>query len=67
MVSEKECICERGREMKEKDETLRNMEIGKEFLGQIQENKTEKEYWNQFFQTGRIQDYLNYVQYSKRE
>ena len=53
--------------MKEKEEPLHNMEIGKEFLEQIQENKTEKEYWNQFFQTGRIQDYLNYVQYLKRE
>ena len=48
MVSEKECICERGRKMKKKEETSQNMEIGKEFLEQIQENKTEKEYWNQF-------------------
>ena len=53
--------------MKEKNNTLRNMEIGKEFLEQIQEKEIASRYWKQFLQTGKVQDYLNYAQYLKNK
>ena len=45
--------------MEEKNNTLRTMELGKEFLGEVQEEDIINEYWKQFFKTGKIQDYLN--------
>ena len=53
--------------MEEENSTLHNMEIGKEFLEQVQENKIADGYWEQFLQTGKVQDYLSYVQYLKNE
>lgn len=45
--------------MEEKNNTLHNMEMGKEFLEQVQKENSTNEYWQQFFKTGKIQDYLN--------
>lgn len=53
--------------MEEKNSTLHDMEIGKEFLAQIQEKEIANGYWEQFLQTGKVQDYLNYVQCLKKE
>lgn len=48
--------------MEEKNNTLQIMELGKEFLGEVKKEDMIKEYWQQFIQTGKVQDYLNYVQ-----
>ena len=53
--------------MEEENSTLHNMEIGKEFLEQIQEKEIANRYWKQFLQTGKVQDYLSYAQYLKNE
>ena len=53
--------------MKEKNDTLQNMEAGKEFLNQVQKKEITEAYWQQFLQTGKVQDYLNYVQYLNAE
>lgn len=45
--------------MEEKNNTLQNMEIGKEFLERVQKENITNYYWQQFFKTGKIQDYLN--------
>ena len=45
--------------MEEKNNTLQNMEMGREFLEQVQKEDIINEYWKQFFKTGKIQDYLN--------
>ena len=49
-----------GGTMEEKKEILPDMEIGKEFLAQVQNKDVIPDYWQQFFKTGRVQDYLNY-------
>ena len=53
--------------MEEKDGTLHDMEIGKEFLEQTQKKEISNGYWEQFLQTGKIQDYLRYVKHVKNE
>ena len=47
--------------MEEKNNTLHAMELGKEFLEEISKEDIPNEYWQQFVQTGKVQDYLNYV------
>ena len=47
--------------MEEKNHTLQTMELGKEFFEEVKKEDMIKEYWQQFVQTGKVQDYLNYV------
>ncbi len=46
--------------VEEKKDRLPDMELGKEFLAQVQNKDVMPDYWQQFLQTGRVQDYLNY-------
>ena len=53
--------------MEEKNNILQTMELGKEFLGEVEKEDIIKEYWQQFIQTGKVQDYLNYVRCFAKE
>ncbi len=53
--------------MEEKNNALHTMELGKEFLVEVQKEDIPNEYWQQFFKTGKIQDYLNYVRCFSKE
>ena len=67
MVSKIKLILVGEGRMEEKNNALQTMELGKEFLEEVQKEDIIKEYWQQFFKTGKIQDYLNYVRCFSKE
>ena len=48
--------------MEDKQNDKYNMEMGKEFYsGDTMGYGASNEYWKRFWQTGRVEDYLNYT------